>query len=210
MIHIASRLRGVFLVVGHYLPQLTDTPLHHIHYVYGEDQAKFKDMKDKLKSKISLFTQHPEGCKDLVKIVKLNQVCWSLTTTRTSLQTIFVWPTYSQNIPITAIGQSIFPKGKYARSMSTNSHHYLCFYNPRDEVFIKTPLQQAFAENSCYAIESFRDATAKPFKYMLLDLHPTTPRDKRIKANILPDEGYTVLSKQTESSRPAIKTDRVY
>ena len=190
----------------YHLPRLTDKPLHHIHYVYGANQAKFKDMKERLKSKITFSTQLPDGPEDLLEIFKGKPGLLVIDDYQNEavddprVANLFTKHSHHCDVTCIFIGQSIFPKGKYARTMSTNSHYYMCFYNPRDEVSIKTLLQQAFAENYRYAIDSFRDATAEPLKYMLLDLHPKTPRDQRIKANVLPDEGFTVVYKPGEQA----------
>ena len=67
-----SGSRKTFLVerILYYFSQLTDKPLYHIHYVYGAEQAKFRDMKENLKSKITFSTQLPEGPEDLLKNFK--------------------------------------------------------------------------------------------------------------------------------------------
>lgn len=109
-----------------------------------------------MESKITFSTQLPEGPEDLVNIFKgkpgLLVIDDYQNESLDDLGVANLFTKHSHHCDVTCIfiGQSMFPKGKYARTMSTNSHYYLCFYNERDEVTIKTLLQQAFAENYRY------------------------------------------------------------
>ena len=38
-------------------------------------------------------------------------------------------------------------------------------------------------------VEAYQDATATPYTYLLIDLHPQTPDYLRLRAEILPGEG---------------------
>ncbi len=43
-----------------------------------------------------------------------------------------------------------------------------------------------------YLVEAYSDATKTPHSYLLLDLHPETPEQFRIRTNIFPGEESTV------------------
>lgn len=52
--------------------------------------------------------------------------------------------------------------------------------NPRDKQQINTLARQISPENSRFICEAFKDATDKPYGYLLLDLHQTTPESFRV------------------------------
>ena len=64
----------------------------------------------------------------------------------------------------------------------------IIFRNPRDSLGIATLARQMYPKNSEYLLESFNDATTRPYGYPLLDLHQLTPENMRLRTNILPDE----------------------
>ena len=64
----------------------------------------------------------------------------------------------------------------------------LIFRNPRDSLGITTLARQMYPKNADYLLESYNDATKRPYGYLLLDLHQLTPADVRLRTNILPNE----------------------
>jgi hypothetical protein len=64
----------------------------------------------------------------------------------------------------------------------------MVFRNPRDLLGITTLAKQMFPKNSDYLLEAFRDATAKPYGYLLIDCHQLTPEEMRLRTNIFPGE----------------------
>ena len=64
----------------------------------------------------------------------------------------------------------------------------MVFRNPRDSLGITTLAKQMFPKHTDYLMEAFRDATSKPYGYLLIDCHQLTPEDIRLRTNILPGE----------------------
>ena len=73
----------------------------------------------------------------------------------------------------------------------------IVFKNPRDSLGIATLARQMYPKNVNYLLDSFHDATSKPFGYLLLDMHPTTQENMRLRTNILPHERQIVYVKRT-------------
>ncbi len=74
----------------------------------------------------------------------------------------------------------------------------IVFKNPRDSFGIATLARQMYPKNvNNYLLDSFHDATSKPFGYLLLDMHPTTQENMRLRTNILPHERQIVYVKHT-------------
>ena len=49
--------------------------------------------------------------------------------------------------------------------------------------------------NGQYLVEAYKDATANPHSYLLIDLHPQTDDKYRLRGNIFPDEFEVVYVK---------------
>ena len=88
--------------------------------------------------------------------------------------------------------QNLFPPGKLSRTISLNSHYFIIFKNPRDSLGIATLAKQMFPGRTQYLMDSFQDATKKPFSYLLIDCHPQTPENIRLRTNIFPGERHIV------------------
>ncbi len=73
----------------------------------------------------------------------------------------------------------------------------IVFKNPRDSLGISTLARQMYPNNTKYLLESFQDATKKPYGYLLLDLHQLTTENMRLRTNILPGEKQIVYVKRT-------------
>ena len=86
------------------------------------------------------------------------------------------------------ITQNLFYKSKESRTMSLNTHFIVAFKNPRDVTQITTLAKQMYPGNTKFMVEAFRDATSKPFGYLLIDLKPKTDDRIRLRTNIFPDE----------------------
>jgi hypothetical protein len=110
---------------------------------------------------------------------------------------LFTRGSHHRGISVMYLTQNLFPPGKQSRTISLNSHYMIIFKNPRDSLGIATLARQMYPKNVNYLLESFDDATCKPFGYILLDLHPTTAENLRLRTNILPNERQIVYIKRT-------------
>ena len=93
--------------------------------------------------------------------------------------------------------QNLFPPGKQSRTISLNAHYMIVFKNPRDSLGVSTLARQMYPHNTNFLVQSFQDATKKPYGYLLFDLHQRTPENMRLRTNILPGEKQIVYVKRT-------------
>ena len=101
---------------------------------------------------------------------------------------LFTRGSHHRGISVLYLTQNLFPPGKLSRTISLNSHYMLIFRNPRDSLGITTLAKQMFPKHTDYLLEAFRDATSKPYGYLLIDCHQLTPENMRLRTNILPGE----------------------
>jgi hypothetical protein len=64
--------------------------------------------------------------------------------------------------------------------------------NPAGELQVRTLATQLYPGRVPFFMESYKDATRSPFTYLLVDMHPNTPDDQRLKTYIWPDESTIV------------------
>ena len=80
--------------------------------------------------------------------------------------------------------------------MSLNAHYIVLFKNPRDAMQVAILSRQMYPGKSRFLIEVFKDATEKPFGYLLLDLKADTEEMYRIRSGIFSgDRQYVYLPK---------------
>ena len=84
--------------------------------------------------------------------------------------------------------QNLFPKNKFARTMSLNAHYMILFKNPRDATQFASLARQMYPKTLQFAVEAIKDATREPYSYLLVDLRPEQDEDLRLQTNIFPGE----------------------
>ena len=101
---------------------------------------------------------------------------------------IFTKYSHHKNVSVIYLLQDIFPKGKYSKTISRNVHYVWAFKNPRDQLGLKNLLLQAFPNNWSQVLETFQKAAERPYGYVLLDFHPSSPDTQRILSHVLKGE----------------------
>lgn len=104
------------------------------------------------------------------------------------LSNIFTKGCHHKNLSCIFILQNIFHQGKELRNVSLNCHHMVLFKSPRDNSQITHLAKQMYPGNIKFLQEAFKDATAKPYDYLLCDLKPDTLEDYRLRSSIFPSE----------------------
>jgi hypothetical protein len=91
------------------------------------------------------------------------------------------------------IVQHIFQKDKVMRSFSLNSQVMFIFKNPRDELHFFNIARQMFPQNTSCFMSSFRQATEKNHRYIIVDNATKVNRKYQLRTNILPGEDAIVF-----------------
>lgn len=107
---------------------------------------------------------------------------------------LFTKGSHHRNLSIIMIIQNLFHQGKIMRTVSLNAHYLVLFKNPRDAGQIRSLANQLFPGKVKYLVEAYKQATARPHGYLLLDLTQSTLESQRVVSDILPhEEGYYYL-----------------
>ena len=107
---------------------------------------------------------------------------------------MFTKGSHHRYISVVFLAQNLFPKNKFARTMSLNTHYMVLFKNPRD---VSQFANLASSPDRCiqtsqFAVEAYRDATREPYSYLLVDLRPEQDEELRLRTNIFPGETHYV------------------
>lgn len=102
---------------------------------------------------------------------------------------IFTQHSHHMNLTTFYICQDLFPKGKYAKTISRNAQYIIVFKNPRDTLAIKTLLIQMYPSTWRKVLDLYNDVTKPAWSYLVFDLHPRTPDTCRLVSHVLKHEG---------------------
>jgi hypothetical protein len=158
-------------------------PPEKIIYCYGEYQPMFSEYPQ---------VTFNEGLPDLAQFDGKERTLLILddlmSETNDSVSNIFTKVSHHRNVSVLYLSQNLFYKSKQNRTISLNAHYIVLFKNPRDALQVATLARQMYPGQSKFLVEAFKDATEKPFGYLLLDLKPDTDEKYRIRTNIFPGE----------------------
>lgn len=102
---------------------------------------------------------------------------------------LFTKGCHHRNISIIFITQNLFHQGKHMRDIHTNTTYTVLFGNLRDSSFLNTLTQHSFGkEHGSLLRSAYRDSCSRPYGYLLIDFHPTTPQAYRFTSGIFPPD----------------------
>ena len=167
-------------------------------YCYGEYQKEFDEL---VMPNVELIEGFPDDLYALTNghensLVVLDDMMADCSKDQ-RVSDLFTRGSHHRGISVLYLTQNLFPPGKLSRTISLNSHYMLIFKNPRDSLGITTLAKQMFPKHTNYLMEAFRDATDKPYGYLMIDCHQLTPESIRLRTNILPGERQIVYVKRS-------------
>ena len=102
---------------------------------------------------------------------------------------LFTQYSHHMNVTVFYLCQDMFPHRKYAKTISRNAQYIVAFKNPRDQVALCMLLPQMYPMTWKDPLEQNNACTERPFCYLLLDVHPATPDNRRLLSHLLKHEG---------------------
>lgn len=112
------------------------------------------------------------------------------------MQNLFTKHCHHYHISVIFISQNVSAYGPCSRNISLNTHVLVLFANKRDESQCQYLARQLYPRNSKAFLEAYEDATNKPFGYLVVDCHPQSSRDLKLRTNIFPGETTIVYIKK--------------
>jgi len=102
------------------------------------------------------------------------------------LGNLFTKVSHHLNLDVIFITQNLFHQGKQMRNLHLNSQYLILMKNTRDISQIDVLGRQLKLTRSLE--EAYKDATKKPFGYLLIDFKQTTPKEYILKTRLTPEE----------------------
>lgn len=113
---------------------------------------------------------------------------------------LFTEGSHQRNLSVMVINQNLY----FSRdpTQRRNCHYLILFNNPIDRQLVTTLARQMYPDNIPYFIIKFDEAINKKYGCLLIDLKPTTGRNKWLLENVLPRSTSYVKSEgiNTDSS----------
>lgn len=162
-------------------------------WFYGQDQPLY----DTIRKELPTIEFHKGIPSDLdeddyfdTKVTNLVIIDDLMTDCRNDqrLTKLFTIGSHHKNLSVIFIVQNLFLQGREMRNISLNTHYFVVFKNPRDNLQISVLARQMYPNKSKFLIEAFHDATCQPYAYLFLDLKPSTPECYRVRTNVLPHQ----------------------
>lgn len=95
---------------------------------------------------------------------------------------------HHKGITAVLLCQNLFTQAKYAKTIFLNMHYFLLLKSLRDSQQISCLNRQVFGSGDKTIYNSYQDCIKKKWGYLLIDLHPASSDEYRIRTNIFPDE----------------------
>ena len=129
-----------------------------------------------------------KNTKNISKVIVLDDMMGSKQ--HSKLTDLFIKGSHHWNLSVINLVQNLFFNN--LRTSRINSSYLFLLKNPSDKLQISNLSRQLFPESKLLLVEAYKDATIKPFSYLLVDCHQTTPENFRIRTGIFPGEITTV------------------
>lgn len=109
------------------------------------------------------------------------------------METLFTQWAHHKKLTVIFICQNLFVQGRHSRSIGLNVHVQVLFRNMRGGSQIASLGRELYPRRSQVLIDAYRDATSRPFGYLIIDMSPYSCDQYRLRTNIFTDEGPTVV-----------------
>jgi len=177
-----GKTRFVFRLIDN-AERMIDPPPRKIVYCYGEYQELFRAYPR------VVFHQGLPDLNDFDGSVPVLLVIDDLMQeTNETVANLFTKGSHHRNVSVMFLAQNLFPKNKFARTMSLNAHYMVLFKNPRDASQFANLARQMYPKSSQFAVEAYKDATREPYSYLLVDLRPEQYDELRLRTNVFRGE----------------------
>ena len=111
-----------------------------------------------------------------------------------NIELLLTQGSHHKNISVIIITQNIFNHGKYSRSQSLNTQYFIIFRNIRDGTQIKYLSRQLFPSAPIKVVYAYEDCIKDRHGYLVIDMHPFSEDNYRLRTKIFPNEDCIVYT----------------
>ena len=165
---------------------LMNQPPQLIYYAYSEWQPIYKQLPQKVQMaeglpELSQLRSTPE----VPKLLILDDLMTEMKKDK-RLTELFTKGCHHWNLSCIHIVQNVFFDG--LRTSRVNAQYLVLMKNPSDKLQAMNLAKQLYPGRQQYFLDSYNDATKKPYGYLLLDLSPLTEEQIRLRTDIFSGE----------------------
>lgn len=162
-------------------------PPKRIIYCYGVWQSLFDRMTNVefVEGLPSSFDNYIDGNHNIIILDDLQDEV----TNSKEVEHLFTRGSHHQKLTIIYLNQNLFYQNKHARTLALNTHYTVLFRNPRSASQIRTLSSQTGLK---HLSDAYSDATKDNFGYLVVDLHPASSQDYRLRSRIFKGEDPTI------------------
>jgi len=175
-------------------PDLFETPPTQVHYCYGAWQDRFRGMQDQgvvfhegIPDHDALVQWFPPG---LQGVMVLDDLMDEGSHDKRVLD-LFTKHSHHQGVTVLYCAKTCFPWADMPKVFPAMHITLWHSRNPRDQLGVRNVLLQSFPTTWKDSLETFHQATTRPYGYLVLDLHPASSDQQRLLSHLLKDEGWT-------------------
>ena len=168
--------------------EMIHPPIEKVIWCYGKHQPKLYDDLMQLKTPVSYIKGFPNNLSSMLDLKTNSLVVLDdmMDKCREGRIAELFFKGRHDNMSVVYLTQDLFHKDQ--RLISLNSDFMVIFKNPRDASQFTHLAKQVRPHNIKFLQHAYQDAVEKPYSYLFLDLHPTTPEEHRVRARIFPDQ----------------------
>ena len=101
---------------------------------------------------------------------------------------LFTRVSHHKNVSVVYLTQNLFNNSEHNRTISLNAQYMILFKNVRDAAQVQCLARQMFPKKSEAMMQGYKDATGKPYGYLLVDLTQPVDDRYRLRTKIFPGE----------------------
>ena len=83
---------------------------------------------------------------------------------------LFSKGSHHRNVSVIYLTQNLFPQGKACRDIAFNTQNLILFDNPIDRQQVASLSKRIFPSSSTNFMKRFEQATARPYRFLVVDL----------------------------------------
>ena len=100
---------------------------------------------------------------------------------------------HHRNVSVILLQQNVYPQGKYGRTIRLNAQYLLLMRSPMFLSQVMTLGRQLFPGQPKFLLDAYKNATAKPYSFLVINLHPLCDDQLRVSADIFSEQGPTIF-----------------
>jgi hypothetical protein len=100
--------------------------------------------------------------------------------TNEKINELFTKGVHHRNVSVIILQQNVFPQGKYGRTIRLNAQYLILMRSPMFLSQVMSLGRQLFPGKSKFLLDAYKKATAEPYSYLVVNLHPLCDDQLRI------------------------------